>query len=278
MKKFLFFFALVIASLFSFAQVRMPAPSTTQYIKHDFGMSSIELTYSRPNLKGRKIIGVVEPWNVLWRTGANAATKITFNDAVQIGNTKIDSGSYAIYTIPQKNGTWQFIINKGYKNSGVTGYTQSDDVLRMNIKVNKNAQKIETLTMQFGNVLPESCVLNIVWEDFNMSIPITTNIKDRLKAQFESALMSDKKPYWQAAQYYNDYENNKVKALEMINKAIAQSDKPAFYQVYYKAKLQKELGDKKGAVATAKQSLELSKEANNDTYVLMSQKLIAELK
>ena len=220
----------------------------------------------------------MEPWNVLWRTGANAATKITFNDAVQIGNTKIDSGSYAIYTIPQKNGTWQFIINKGYKNSGVTGYTQSDDVLRMNIKVNKNAQKIETLTMQFGNVLPESCVLNIVWEDFNMSIPITTNIKDRLKAQFESALMSDKKPYWQAAQYYNDYENNKVKALEMINKAIAQSDKPAFYQVYYKAKLQKELGDKKGAVATAKQSLELSKEANNDTYVLMSQKLIAELK
>ncbi|MEP7079920.1 MAG: DUF2911 domain-containing protein [Ginsengibacter sp.] len=278
MKKFLFFFALVIASLFSFAQVRMPAPSTTQYIKQDFGMSSIELTYSRPNLKGRKIIGVVEPWNVLWRTGANAATKITFNDAVQIGNTKIDSGSYAIYTIPQKNGTWQFIINKGYKNSGVTGYTQSDDVLRMNIKVNKNAQKIETLTMQFGNVLPESCVLNIAWEDFNMSIPITTNIKDRLKAQFESALMSDKKPYWQAAQYYNDYENNKVKALEMINKAIAQSDKPAFYQVYYKAKLQKELGDKKSAVATAKQSLELSKEANNDTYVLMSQKLIAELK
>ncbi|MEO6868533.1 MAG: DUF2911 domain-containing protein [Ginsengibacter sp.] len=278
MKKYLFFFALVIASLFSFAQVRMPAPSTTQYIKQDFGMSSIELTYSRPNLKGRKIIGVVEPWNVLWRTGANAATNITFNDAVQIGTTKIDSGSYAIYTIPQKNGIWQFIINKGYKNSGVTGYTQGDDVLRMNIKVNKNAQKIETLTMQFGNVLPESCVLNIVWEDFNMSIPITTNIKDRLKAQFESALMSDKKPYWQAAQYYNDYENNKVKALEMINKAIAQSDKPAFYQVYYKAKLQKELGDKKSAVATAKQSLELSKEANNDTYVLMSQKLIAELK
>ena len=278
MKKFLFFFALVISSLFVFAQVRMPAPSSTQYIKQDFGLSSIELTYSRPNLKGRKIIGVVEPWNVLWRTGANAATKITFNDAVQIGNTKIDSGSYAIYTIPQKNGIWQFIINKGYKNSGVTGYTESDDVLRMDVKVNKNAQKIETLTMQFGNVLPESCVLNIAWEDFNMSIPITTNIKDRVRAQLESALKSDKKPYWQAAQYYNDYENNKVKALEMINLALAENSKPAFYQVYYKAKLQKEMGDKKGALATAKQSLDLSKEAKNDTYVLMNEKLIEELK
>lgn len=278
MKKFIFFFVLATASLFAFAQVRMPAPSSTQYIKQDFGLSSIELTYSRPSLKGRKIIGVVEPWNVLWRTGANAATKITFNDAVQIGNTKIDSGSYAIYTIPQKNGNWQFIINKGYNNSGVTGYMESDDILRMDVKVNKNAQKIETFTMQFGNVLPESCLLNIAWEDFNMSIPITTNIKDRLKAQFESALMSDKKPYWQAAQYYNDYENDKTKALEMINMAITQSSKPAFYQVYYKAKLQKDMGDKKGALDTAKQALDLSKEAKNDTYVLMNEKLIEELK
>jgi tetratricopeptide (TPR) repeat protein len=229
-------------------------------------------------LKGRKIIGVVEPWNVLWRTGANAATKITFNDAVQIGDTKIDSGSYAIYTIPQKNGTWQFIINKGFKNSGVTGYNQSDDILRMDVKVNKNIQKVEMLTMQFAKVLPESCDLTIAWEDFNLSIPITTNIKDRIRAQLESALKSDKKPYWQAAQYYNDFENNKSKALEMINMAIAENSTPLFYQVYYKAKLQKELGDKKGAIATAKQSLELSKAAKNDTYVLMNEKLIEEIK
>ena len=256
----------------------MPAPSPTEYIRQDFGLSSIELTYSRPSLKGRKIIGVVEPWNVLWRTGANAATKITFNDAVQIGDTKIDSGSYAIYTIPQKNGTWQFIINKGFKNSGVTGYNQGDDILRMNVKVNKNAQKVEMLTMQFANVLPESCDLTIAWEDFNLSIPITTNIKDRIRAQLKTALLSDKKPYWQAAQYYNDLENNKSKALEMINLAIAENNTPLFYQVYYKAKLQKELGDKKGAIATAKQSLELSKVAKNDTYVLMNEKLIKEMK
>ena len=278
MKKILFFLTLIFLTSFAFAQVRMPAPSPTEFIRQDFGLSSIELTYSRPSLKGRKIIGVVEPWNVLWRTGANAATKITFNDAVQIGNVKIDSGSYAIYTVPQKNGTWQFIINKGYKNSGVTGYDKSDDVLRMDVKVGKNAQKVETLTMQFGNVMPESCLLNISWEDFNLSVPIKTNIKDRLKAQFESALKSDKKPYWQAAQYYNDFENNKSKALEMINLAIAQNTTPLFYQVYYKAKLQKELGDKKGAIATAKQSLELSKDAKNDTYVLMNEKLIEEIK
>lgn len=278
MKKILYFFAFFFVNSFAFAQVRMPAPSPTEFIRQDFGLSSIELTYSRPSLKGRKIIGVVEPWNVLWRTGANASTKITFNDAVEIGGVKIDSGSYAIYTVPQKNGTWQFVINKGFNNSGITGYNKSDDVLRMDVKAGKNAHKVETLTMQFENILPESCILNISWEDFNLSIPIITNIKNRLKAQLESALLSDKKPYYQAAQYYNDYENNKVKALEMINQAIAQNSTPLFYQVYYKAKLQKELGDKKGAVATAKQSLELFKAAKNDTYVLMNEKLIEEIK
>ena len=99
------FFTILSMGLVSlaFAQVRMPQPSPTQYIKQDFGLSTIELTYSRPSLKGREIIGEVEPWNVLWRTGANAATKIRFNDPVEIFGHKVDTGNYAIYTIPQKN-------------------------------------------------------------------------------------------------------------------------------------------------------------------------------
>ena len=67
----------------SLAQVKMPAPSTTQTIKQDFGMSSVELTYSRPNMKGRKVYGDLVPYNKLWRTGANGATKIRFNDPVE---------------------------------------------------------------------------------------------------------------------------------------------------------------------------------------------------
>ena len=263
---------------FAFAQVRMPAASPTQYIKQDFGLSSIELTYSRPGLKGREMIGQVVPWNVLWRTGANAATKIQFNDAVEILGHKVDAGSYAIYTIPQKNGEWTLVLNKGFDNSGVSGYKESEDVFRAAVKAGKNASKVETLTMQFSDVKPESCVLNIKWESFALKIPITTNVKDKLRAQIEKALQSDKKPYWQAAQFYNDLDNNKAKALEMINGAIAQSEKPPFYMVYYKASIQKDLGDKKGALATAQQSLELSKEAKEGSYILLNEKLIKELK
>ena len=277
MKTILFtIFSMAIMSVAS-SQLRMPQPSPTQYIKQDFGLASIELTYARPSAKGRTMIGNVEPWNVVWRTGANAATKIRFNEPVEILGNKIDTGNYAIYTIPQKNGDWTFILNKGISNWGADGYKESDDVMRAQVKATKNASKVETFTMQFSDIKPESITLNIKWEDFALKIPITTNIKDKLRASVEAALKSDNKPYWQAAQFYADWDNNKKRALELVNEAVGQSSNPPFYMVHYKAKLQSDLGDKKGALASAKQSLELSKTAKNNAYIQLNEKLISEL-
>jgi tetratricopeptide (TPR) repeat protein len=278
MKRISFSILFTVSLLLGFAQVKMPAPSPTQFIKQDFGLSSIELTYSRPALKGRNVFGTVVLFDSLWRTGANAATKIKFNDPVEILGHKVDSGSYAIYTIPHKNGEWTFILNKGYNNSGVSGYNESEDVLRETIKSNKTVSKIESFTMQFSNVKPESCDLTLMWDNLALNVPIKVNIKDKIRAQLEAALASDKKPYWQASQFYNEYDNNKTKALEMIDAAIKQTPKPQFYMVYYKAKIQSEMGNKKGAMATAKESLELSKEAKSSDYVLLNEKLMKTLK
>jgi DUF2911 family protein len=274
-------FAFLFAAFFTisaFSQIRMPAPSPTEFIRQDFGLSSVELTYSRPSLKGRNVFGTVVLYDSLWRTGANGATKIKFNDPVEILGHPVDTGSYAIYTIPHKNGEWTIVLNKGFNNSGVVGYKQSDDVFRANVKSIKTSDKIETFTMQFTNIKPESCDLSLKWDNVVVTVPIKVNIKDKVRAQIEAGLASDNKPYWQAAQFYNEYDNNKAKALEMVNEAIAQSGKPPFFMVYYKAKIQKDLGDKKGALASAKQSIELSKEAGNSDYVLLNEKLIKELK
>jgi hypothetical protein len=276
-KVFLMAFLIAIGSL-GFAQVQMPQPSPTQYIKQDFGMSSIELTYSRPGVKGRSIIGNLEPWDAVWRTGANAPTKIKFNDPVEIGGKKVDSGTYVLYTIPKKDGNWIVILNKGLNNWGADGYKESEDVLRTTVKSGNNPQKVETLTMQFSDVKPESCNLNIKWEDFSLQIPILTNIKDKVRAQFEAALQPDKKPYWQAAQFYNEYDKNYPKALEMINSALSQAKSPAYYMVYYKAVIQKNMGDKSGAMATSKQALQLAKDAKNAGYISLNEKLMKDLK
>ena len=261
-----------------FSQVSMPQPSPTQYMKQNFGLSFVELTYSRPGLKGRNVFGTVVQYDSLWRTGANAATKIRFNDPVEILGHKVDSGSYAIYTIPHKNGEWTFILNKGFDNSGVSGYKESDDIFRAKIKSSKTTDKVETFTMEFTDIMPESCVLSIAWDKVVLNVPIKENIKDKIRTQLEAALQTDKKPYWQAAQFYHEYDSNQAKALEMINAAIAENEKPPFYFVYYKAKIQQKMGDKKGAMATSKQSLELSKEAGSSDYVVLNEKLMKELK
>jgi len=269
---------LILIAAPAFTQIRMPAPSPTQFIRQDFGLSSIELTYSRPGLKGRNVFGTIVQYDSLWRTGANAATKIKFNDPVEILGHNVDTGSYAIYTIPHKNGEWTFILNKGFNNEGASGYKESEDVFREKIKSSKTTNKVETFTIQFTDIKPASCVLSLMWDNVVVNVPIKENINDKIKEQLESALSSGKKPYWQAAQFYNEYDNNKPKALEMINSAIAQTEKPMFFMVYYKAKIQKEMGDKKGALATAKQSLELSKEAHNSEYIMFNEKMIKELK
>jgi hypothetical protein len=258
------------------AQVKMPQPSSTQVIKQDFGMGNIELTYSRPNVKDRKVFGDLVPFGKLWRTGANAATKLYFNDQVEIGGKKIDTGSYVLYTIPNKD-TWEVVLNKGLTNWGTDGYKESEDVVRFTVSSMKMKTKIESFTMQFANIKANSCELHIMWDKTAVSIPITTNINDKLRAQIEKAMEGDKKPYWQAAQFYNEYDNNKAKALEMCDGAIKANDK-AFWVWLYKAKLQNDLGDKAGAMASSIKSTELAKEAKNDDYVKMNEDLQRKLK
>ena len=62
--------------------LKIPQPSTLQKIEQDFGLGQIIITYSRPNVKGRKMFGETEPYGLVWRTGANAATKIKLTDTI----------------------------------------------------------------------------------------------------------------------------------------------------------------------------------------------------
>jgi hypothetical protein len=272
----LFAIAMACITLSSTAQVKMPAPSPTQIIKQDFGMGDIELTYSRPNAKGRKIFGDLVPYNKLWRTGANAATKIIFTDAVELGGKKLDSGIYVLYTIPNMD-SWEVVINKGLTNWGVDGYKETEDVIRFRVEPVKTKNNLETFTMQFTSIKPESCELQIMWAKTSVSIPITTNIKDRLRSQIEKAMLTDKKPYWQAAQFYKEYDDNLSKALDNCNKAVAENDN-AFWIWLYKAKIEREMGDKAGARLSARKSLALSKEEKNDDYIKMNEELLRKLK
>lgn len=258
------------------AQVKMPAPSPTQTVKQDFGIGTIELTYSRPSAKGRKIFGDLVPYNKLWRTGANAATKIVFSDPVDIAGKKLDSGTYVLYTIPGID-SWEVILNKGLKNWGTDGYKETEDVIRFKAEPMKMKSKLESLTLEFSDVKAETCSINIRWEKTAISIPVVANFKDKVKGQIEAAMKTEKKPYWQAAQFYNEYDKNLTLALDNATKAIDEN-KDAFWMWIYKAKIQKEMGDMSGAMESSKKSMALAEAAKNDDYVKMNKDLQKTLK
>lgn len=280
MKKF-FLLAATICSLNAFAQINMPQPSTTQKITQAFGMGSIELTYSRPNINGRSLLkenSDLAPLNKLWRTGANAATRLKFTDNVTIGGKRLDTGSYVLYTIPGKD-TWEVILNKGLTNWGTDGYKEAEDVVRFKVKADKATGNTETFTMQFANIAFESCDLNITWGGTSVRIPISTNVKDRLRAQVEKALSAEKvnpNAYYPAANFYYEWDKDMTKALNAATKAT-EVNQNGFWIFLLKAKIQRDMGDKVGAKASAEKCIELATTAKNDEYVKLGSELIKKL-
>lgn len=267
---------MLLACNFLFAQVPLPQLSPTATVIQNFGVGKITLVYSRPSIKERTLFAEnsdLAPLGKLWRTGANAATQLSFTDKVTFGGKNIDTGSYALYTIPGAN-EWEIILNRGYNNSGTDGYKESDDVARFKVPAENGTDlNVETFTIEFLNIKAESCDLALLWGNTIVVIPITTNFKDKARAGIEAALKTDKKPYWQAASFYYEYDKDYAKALENVNHAI-ETNKDAFYMYMLKARIQKELGDKTGAKASAEKTIELATTAKNDDYVRQANELL----
>ena len=122
---------LAFAILFSFAHGHAqitPQPSSSETITQGFGLGTITISYSRPNTNGRKIFGYVEPYDKVWRTGANWATVVTFSDDVSLEGNKVPAGEYALFSIPEEN-QWTIILSKKSKQWGAYTYNQADDYL-----------------------------------------------------------------------------------------------------------------------------------------------------
>jgi tetratricopeptide (TPR) repeat protein len=256
-------------------QIKTPAASPTQTLKQDFGVSSVELVYSRPGIKGRKIFGDLVPYGKVWRTGANSATRLKFNDDVTIGGQPLKAGEYALFTIPNEN-EWEIIINKGTANWG-TDYNKDLDLLRFKVKPAKLDNVVETFTMQFANVKPASTDLQLTWDKTSVAIPITVDIDKKIMADIDKAMKQDSRPYYQSAAYYLESGRDLNQAVEWFNKAIEQN--PNAYWIYHqKANALAKLGKKEEARQTAQKSMDLAKAQKNDDYVKLNEKLLNSLK
>lgn len=276
MKKIILTAVAAFALLSADAQLKTPAPSPTQSVKQDFGLSTIELSYSRPGMKGRKIYGDLVPFGKVWRTGANNATVVTFGEEVIVGGKKIPAGKYGLLTIPDKN-SWTVILTKQLDVTSPAAYKQEMDVVRVEAKPMKLNDNVETFTMQFSNIKPSSVDLQLLWENTVVALPITTDVETKVMAQIDNMMNKDNRPYYNAAMYYMDNGKDMKQALAWFDKAV-ELNPTAFWIHHQRANALAKLGKKEEAKAAANKSIELAKEAKNDDYVKLNEKLLAEIK
>lgn len=275
MKKIIFAAIATCSFMLANAQLKTPAPSPTQTIKQDFGLSTVELSYSRPGIKGRKIFGDIVPFGKVWRTGANGATTLTFGDEVSIGGTKIPAGKYGLLSIPDKK-SWTLIITKQTDVTSPAAYKPEMDVVRITSDVSKMKSAAETFTMQFANIKPTSCELHIMWDKSSLVLPISTEVDSKIMADIDKAMKSDKPPYFQAAMYYMDNGKDLNQALDWFNKAV-EAQPTAFWVQHQWANCLAKLGKINEAKTAAQKSRELALEAKNNDYVALNDKLLKQL-
>lgn len=266
--------AFLLLTYTSQAQIETPAPSPASTVTQRVGMTEIKIEYSRPSMKGRKIFGGdVVPFGELWRTGANSATKITTTDSITIMGKGLAKGSYVLMTKPGKD-SWEIIFNKNASVS-VFNYKPEDDVLKVNVKPINNPLSVESFTMGVSNITNTSAEIEISWENTVVRIPFTNDVDSKVMAQIKQKLDGPSQgDYFAMSQYYFEAGKDLNQALDFVSKAIAKGER--FWMLRHKSLVQAKLGDKKGAIESAKRSLELAKEAKNNDYVRMNEKSIAE--
>ncbi|MCB0475711.1 MAG: DUF2911 domain-containing protein [Flavobacteriaceae bacterium] len=275
-----FLFLLVLGTSAAWAQVKAPAPSPASKLTQTVGLTDVTVEYSRPSMKGRKVFGVLVPFGDVWRTGANANTKVTFDDDVVINGDTLKKGTYALYTKPNAE-NWEVYFYTDTNNWGnPQQWDDSKVALKTAAKVEKMAMPVETFTISIDDLTNDSGVLGMLWENTYVGVPFQVPTDARTMASIDKIMSGPgANDYYGAASYYRKAGKDLKQALTWINKAT-DMNKDAFWMMHEKAQILAALGDKKGAIEAAKKSMEAAQKSEypqniKDEYSKMNQDAIA---
>jgi tetratricopeptide (TPR) repeat protein len=242
-------------------KIEFPAVSQHSVVKQRVGLTDVEVDYSRPNKNGREIFGGLVPYGKLWRTGANAPTKIKFSKAVTLGGKEIPAGEYALFTVPTAN-EWTIIVSKDAKVQSAADYKQENDAARISAKPEAIPDMIETFTIGLGDVKGASATLNFFWDKTRVPVKLTTDDVEQVSKELEAVAAGttplDPRTAYQAAAFYYDNNKDMNQAAKWIDQAL-QKNPDAYFMHYKKAQIQAKLGNKKEAVASAQKAIDILK-------------------
>lgn len=279
MKKIFITAAFVLAFMVNgSAQVVTPQASPKAVIEQTVGLTDVKIEYSRPSSKGRSVYGELVPFGRMWRTGANANTIVSFSNDVVIGGKKLPAGHYALYSQPKAD-SWDVIFYDDTNNWGLPEkYDDKKEVLRTTVKPEFLSRNVETLTIGINNLDNDYGFLEIAWEKTMVAVKFEVPTKATAMKSIETAMAGPSaNDLFSAAQYYYQSNGDQAKALAWINQSVAKfGQEPPFYILRQKSLIQAKMGDKKGAIETAKLSLAAAEKAQNNDYVKMNKDSIQE--
>ena len=260
-----------------YGQLKTPAPSPMSNVEQVVGLTTVNIEYSRPGVKDRAIFGSLVPYGKMWRTGANASTKVSFSEDVMVDGKELEAGTYAFYTIPGEE-EWTIIFHNNLTHWGVGGYDESEDALRVTAEPMEVSPGVESLQIGVNNIRNSGATIDLVWENTMVSVPFEVMTDKQVTASIQEVMAGPSaQDYYSAARYYFEEGKEGSKALEWINKSIEIGGE-RFWVLRLKSLIQASLNDYDAAIKTAQRSAELAEEDGNMNYVKMNQASIEDWK
>lgn len=271
--KYLVFIAAALSLSIAHSQLT-PQSSPAAKVEQRVGLTDLTINYSRPGKKDREIFGKLVPFGEVWRTGANENTVFTTSDNLVFGKDTLKAGTYALYTIPNKD-QWQLIFYKDHSNWGnPEKWSEAEVALKVSAVPMATSNTQETFTLAFDNIQTNGAELIISWDKtsvhFPFSVPTDANVMAAIQKTMSGPSAGDLNG---AAAYYLETGRDLKQALEWSTKACNMNP-DAFWMLHTKARIQAGLGDKKAALESAKKGKELAQKAGYEPYVTMFDTLI----
>jgi hypothetical protein len=240
------------------AQLDLPRPSPSAKVTQVIGLTEISVEYSSPAVKGRAIWGALVPYDQMWRTGANQATKITFSRDVIFGDKPVPAGSYALFTIPAK-AAWTVILNKKAEQAGTGRDYKADlDLVRFQAHA-RPAPHRERMTFLFSDFTDDKGLLDLEWDKLRVSLPIRVNTEEQALANIAKGIDAAWRTYANAARYLGETKKEYDTGLKYIDQSLAL--KEDWFNLWIKATLLAGKGKTKEAIVVGEKAYQLGQKA-----------------
>lgn len=254
----------VIIVISAMAQ-ELPRASSKASVHQMIGLTDVSVDYFRPNKKERVIWGGLVPYDVLWRTGANAATRISFSTDVKFGGADVPAGPYALFTIPGEK-KWTVILNSEADQWGAYDYDSTKNIAEIQVTPVEYCETAESFTISFESCVGGRCTMAMKWDNLEVPVEIEVDLKEQVMGSLEEALkdtaVKDYEAYNNVAVYLmriGDHTTAKEMAMKSRN-----LNKDFWYSAYVLASVQADKEDYKGAVMYMDEAIELGEKASRE--------------